>query len=218
METEYDSTLTSITPCLFMLPWIGEKYRSTGILFIGESDYYDGAQFDNNWKREWILKERIQSTGKGSKLLNNIDRTFLDHLNFENQSNLWNSIAYTNLVQRPMNWMENKNDKPNYDDFFAGWKTTLQAVFILKPKFIIKWGFSGDGVLRDNICNEKYVDWKCENINDNNRFLLLKHTSNYEVKILFIRHPSMYYSWSTWKEYIHTNLPELKSCFDPKKD
>lgn len=211
METKYDSLLTTIEPKLEMLPWIGEKYRNTGILFIGESDYDQNTGFHLNWKREWILKERIEGNGSGSKLLNNIDRTILDNLNFETQSNLWNSIAYTNLVQRPMNWIENNDDKPKYEDLVSGWQSALQTILILKPKFIIKWGFKGDSLLRENIQNGKCLEWNFTSISNNNRFLILKHSSDYQTKILFVRHPSSYYSWTKWKEYVNSNLPELKS-------
>jgi len=105
----YDKELDKISPSIFMRPWFGENYNNKQILFIGESDYSDGVKFHINWKREWIYSERIINIKNDSKLINNIDLTILGNkLNPNNQRILWNSIAYTNLVQRPMSWEKDK--------------------------------------------------------------------------------------------------------------
>jgi hypothetical protein len=210
MITTFDSELDRVSPPLFMLPWIGENYNNTQILFIGESEYDEGTIFHRNWKREWIHLMRILEIKTGSKLLSNIDKTILgDSINKDSQRNLWNSIAYTNLVQRPMNWQENKDDEPSDEDLFLGWQTILETILILKPKIIIKWGIAGHGVIQGNIRNGKYSGWKIDNIT-NDRFIQLKHQSGFETRILFIHHPSwIFFSASKTRENVIINLPEL---------
>jgi hypothetical protein len=147
--------------------------------------------------------------GRDSRLLENIDKTILDDLSAENRKNLWNSVAYTNLVQRPMDKEQSTTTRPNFEDIIKGWEVTLQTILILKPKFVIKWGFLGDNNLRESTINKHFNEWEYEEINGN-RFLLLKHSSQFTTKIFFIQHPSSRYSWSKWKEKINLNLPELK--------
>lgn len=214
MDTKYDSLLETITPPLFMLPWIGEHYDKTHVLFICESDYDDGVKFHKHWKREWIMKERVHGILKDAKLLNNIDKTILgDAISSETQRNLWNSVAYTNLVQRPMDGNKDQKEKPSDDDLFNGWQTILQVILELKPKIIIKWGMLGDGILRGNIFNGKYIGWKYDNI-QNDRFLLLQHQSGFNTRVLFINHPSKIgYSTEESNKTIFFSYPELKSLY-----
>ena len=214
MITYYDSELNNITPSLLMLPWIGENYETKKVLFIGESDYGDITDFHRHWKREWIQKERINATMTDAKLLNNIDNTILINKSPESQRNLWNAIAYTNLVQRPMKDLGDHKEKPKYNDILEGWEAMLEVLLILKPITIIKWGILGDGILRGRISQGKYTDWKYENIDNNQRFLMLKHKSGFETRLIFTHHPSSYYSPAKWKEIIYKNLPELKSSLN----
>ena len=210
METTFDLELNEISPSLFMLPWIGPNYKNTQLLFLGESEYDDGTLFHKNWKREWIQNERILDTKKDSRLINKIDETILrKNIDSDNQRKLWNAIAYTNLVQRPMDWNESKEDKPNDDDLLLGWETILKALLVLKPKYIIKWGILGDGTLRGNVFKQKYLGWEYEDI-DGDRFLSLKHSSGFETKILFVHHPSWrFFNASDTSERIFNSLPEL---------
>jgi len=208
MEMSYDPELNKVSP-LLMLPWIGENYNKTRVLFVGESDYDEGTGFHPNWKREWIQNMRITATKTDSKLLNNIDKTLLGiGINPERQRNLWNSVAYTNLTQRAMNWQVNHDDKPTNSDLLTGWQTILHILLIVKPQFIIKWGIKGDGILRGN----KYSGWQIENIT-NDRFLLLKHDSGFTTRILFTHHPSRSYKPEKWSETISNNLPKINSLF-----
>lgn len=210
MELIYDLSLETITPPLFMLPWIGQNFSKTKVLFLGESEYDDGTEFHKKWKREWITSQRITDIKTDSRLLNKIDQTILsNNFSAESQKILWSSVAYTNLVQRAMNWQENKIDKPTDEDLIEGWETILKVLLVMKPTMIVKWGILGDGVLRGFIHNKTFKDWKFETIN-NNRFLLLKHNSGYSARILFVHHPSWrFFNANKVSETINTKLPEL---------
>jgi len=215
MVTKYDLELNMISPSLNMLPWISSNYEKTGLLFIGESDSSDGVEFHKYWKREWIEKERIINIGKGSRFLNNIDKTILgDKISEITQKQLWNNIAFTNVVQRPMNWLENKNDKPSDQDFLDGWNTVLQVLLILKPKMVIKWGIAGHGTLGGKIHEEIYKGWSLERLEPNYRFLNLKHESGFTTQILFMQHPSWpYFSSNKHHVRVKNYFPEISSLF-----
>ena len=208
METNYDKELNKVDPPLFMLPYIGPNYASKSLLFIGESDYNDGTTFNADWKRNWILEERINQIKTDSRLLNNIDKTILaDNKNETTQKELWSSVAFTNLVQRPMDWLENKKDTPSEQDLVDGWNTMLKVILILKPKTIIKWGILGHGTLCGQIHKEIYQGWSLERLEDNFRFLKLNHISGFSTQILFMQHPSFpYYSPTQSKERIDKYL------------
>lgn len=211
MITKFDKEIQAIEPKLTMFPWIGDKYDSTRVLFIGESDYNDGVEFHQGWKRDWISIQRIEGTKGDSKLLNNIDRTILGNkMNAVSQKNLWESVAYTNLVQRIMNKHNGKFEAPNKQDLFEGWQTMLHLCLILKPQVVVKWGIAGDGVLRGNVHKKVITGWNIEMLNNNSRFLFLEHETGYKVKILIVDHPSKRgFNSTKLGEYIQSNLPEL---------
>lgn len=189
MDTRFDKELLEIRPPFFMLPWIGDDYLTTNVFFIGESDYDDGTSFHINWKREWIMKERILNIGS-VRVLDGIERSILNNITNENRTKIWNSIAYTNLIQRPMNYNIVPKEKPNYTDFLLGWDTILQMILTLRPILIIKWGFKGDDIFRNLIQQKLYDVWKFSLIQNDNRVLHLYHESGYETKIIFVKHPS----------------------------
>jgi hypothetical protein len=211
METNYDLELNKVNPPLHMLPWIGPDYENTGILFIAESDYSDGVKFDINWKRKWIVDERIITIKRDTKLLNNIDKTILgDRINETTQKKLWKAVAFTNVVQRPMDKKGKKVSKPIDRDFQDGWNTMLQVIVILKPKMIIKWGIAGHGTLVGKIHQKIYKGWSQEQLEPNGRFLKLKHESGFTTQILFMHHPSYrFFKTDRNKDRIVKYLPQL---------
>lgn len=218
MNTKFDNLLISVFPPFFMFPWIGKDYDKTRVYFVGDSDYSDGVIFHKDWKKDWILESRINNLSTDSRLLNNIDSTMLgDERDCNKRRSLWNSIAFTNLVQRPMEVYEDETkEDPSEEDLDLGWQTILQSLLILKPNVLIKWGIRGDGLLRRNMFNNKYPGWTFENIKDN-RTLLLKHESGLTVKMLFTHHPSFKgFSSKRWREAIYETFPELKLLFSIK--
>jgi len=117
---DFDKQFKEINNLKWM-PWIGARYDQTRIVVLGESQYEDG----DDWQEENIEATRIsissQFSGKKGKLCTNVERVLLSTENATlNQGNyIWNSVTYWNLVQR---LMTSRDGRPDDSDFDIGWK------------------------------------------------------------------------------------------------
>ena len=142
LETQFKNIDT-----LTWLPFIGKNYFASKrkILVVGESHYIpkdDDAEYYQNetWTREFILKEGMaakpwyQETAKNA-LTREIEKTITGGLD----SNIWNELAFFNLIQRLLDSREIE-DRPTYDDVSFGLKNFKKVVAHLDPDLLIFCG------------------------------------------------------------------------------
>jgi hypothetical protein len=192
-------------------PWIGENYERNKILIIGESHYEDGEfwQLGNKETTRIITQKRFDDINGKWTLHRNVEKTILNKtdITLEERTELWNSVAYWNLVQRLLG-SRNTTDRPNFEDFDLGWKLFFQIYEILEPKYCLVLGKASFGALGNYLTNCQ-TEWKIikSELNPNEKILKLNNGKQ-EIKLLFINHPSgsLGFNYQKWAEIYKTEF------------
>jgi hypothetical protein len=199
------------------LPWIGnqflELYETNRLLIVGESHYHDATEqsiekHDSpKFTRIVIDEMAICRQYYKTKIFSNLHRALFRNDCFDAKV-FWNNVSFLNFIQKPMN---TNKDRPEYDDFYNGWKTFFVVVKVLKPTTCIfigttaansftnaiqNTGFSTDGLKREDHIGRTYA-----------KTAVIKDQEDNEIKIIFIRHTSQMFSWSKWNDYIKKVIP-----------
>lgn len=214
ITNEFDPHFETI-PGIKYLPWIGKDFLQSKpkILLVGESHYIWGdseAELIKNteeanqptfgrkvayqhgiaeWNRDRNFIRGIERAIKGKKLNNQ-----------EEHKQFWESVAFQELVQRPMSSIK---ERPSNDDLALGSHVLKQIVQILQPEVCIYSGSQWNkfSILRDifgtDIKNEEYLP---KISRSEPKILHLDNSAR--TKIIFIRHPSAYFSHTRWHEEV----------------
>jgi hypothetical protein len=125
-------------------------------------------------------------------------------------NDFWNKVVYCNLVQKAM--LDSKS-RPTLNDFENGANVFCKILLKLKPKACLMAGLSSlNYVYRFSSENDFKV---IENITFGNvgrskpRYLKLEHESGYTVDLIFIQHPSKYFSYNAWGNFLLNQFPNL---------
>lgn len=214
---DYQNQLEQING-LKWLPWIGSMYAEVPsekrILIIGESHYHDNTpesiakHEELGFTREVVEEIAIEQWYYGTKIFGNIHRALFrtDSLNAEE---FWNSIAFYNFIQRPM---ATKSQRPNYDDWVMAWKVFFGMMETLEPAVCLFFSSMAAGTFAEAATELNY-QFKGVRVEEcigrcYARTASVFSKSGREVPLLFCRHPSQYFSWSAWNEYLERKIPE----------
>lgn len=201
------------------LPWIGKKFTSTKsrTAILGESFYVwkpgDAktiAKFDNqNLLREQHIHHALDYKRK-SKFVRNIERAVFGKRNPQNLSkqNFWESVIYHNLVLRPMSSIK---ERPNFNDYKKGWEVFINIIKIIEISQCIVYGLENSKIkaLRIYLENNNFphrLHTQKETIGKHKPRILSIDIGEKTVKLLFIRHPSAYFSWKNWHAIIANEI------------
>jgi hypothetical protein len=197
------------------LPWVGLNYSETftKTLILGESVY--------NWKPdEPDFIEEISSSQhlrtlhvnhamnpkRASGYVRNIERALSEKKNLsdDEKRGFWNKVIYHNLVARVM---KNKKARPNYNDYLHGWALFERVLGVLSPDQVIVYGLEGKKIeaLREHFGENVSIE-RAGKIGSNKPAIANILTSEKEIKLVFIRHPSAFFSWRKWGSFINTEL------------
>jgi hypothetical protein len=192
-------------------PWIGKRYDETNVLVLGESQYEDG----DDWQEDNIESTRIligkRFSGSRGKLFTNTEKVLLalDNPTIEQGNYLWKSVVYYNLVQRLLSSIK---ERPSETDFDNGWAIFFDIVEVIRPSTCIVLGKSSCGRLGYYLNNnetgwernipEFYASEKIINLSKN----------GHKLKLIFINHPSgsRGFDYEYWAELVSENDPSLK--------
>lgn len=213
MTSELDSTFDSIES-LKWFPWIGNKYDKTKLLIIGESHYEDGDfwQLGNKETTRMITQKRIDDVNGKWTLHRNVEKTILNRtdISLDQRQELWNSVAYWNLVQRLLD-SRNQADRPNDNDFDLGWKLFFDIYEILQPKFCLVLGKAPYGRLGNYLTNSQN-EWKIKNSDlfPNEKIFKLDNGIK-GMTLIFINHPSgsRGFDFQKWAEIFKKEFKDL---------
>lgn len=211
-QTKFDNQLRQINT-LKWLPWIAEDFANTKIklLVVGESHYEGGKKeekYENKQYTRIIHKETaVERNYYNIKVYPNFHRAMFGNDNFDAEK-FWNKTAYYNFIQRPM--FTNK-DRPTEQDNKIGWETFVDLVTILKPDICIFLGTSSansfNEIMQSKNIEHKKVRWRKKISNSYPKVSEIT-ISKQLTKLIFIRHPSQYFSWQKWNEFLKTEMSE----------
>lgn len=197
------------------LPWVGQSYfkKSQKILILGESHYNWGEnnatqKLNNETFTRYVVSDQglshINKTENNRRIFRNIERTIFGegHVGTNKRELLWSNVVFMNLVQVAMNTLE---VRPSAFDYSSGWSSCLELVRLIKPTVILVLGTENPKIKEfQNICKEE-VKWECKV----GRFWKKSsYLSKFNCDVVFIRHPSSFYSWSKWHSEINKYVPK----------
>ena len=219
MDKSQDCKFENISE-LKWLPFIGDEYLSSKnkILIVGESHYQENNENSKQWNnkssftREIHSKIAIEKKYNKTKIFYNLNRALFRNDDRIDTNILWNKLAFYNFVQCSMN---TRKSRPNKQDFIDGWLTFFKLTAILKPESCLFIGVRASDFLETVIEKTDYELkslQKLEKINNTYpRKATLIDPTGKEIKLLFIKHSSQFFSWNEWNNFMRNQYPnELK--------
>ncbi len=199
------------------LPWVGENY-SKKLLIVGESHYGENNEKrihevnHPTFTRAAVLDMGVTGNSYGGKVkfYNNIWRLGRKFNSELSTQDFWQSVGYLNIVQSAM--IELKN-RPEQKDFERGTNAFLKSTLALKPKYCLMAGLSSHGYVINfaeqndfRIINTLYHEKVGRSFP---RQIDIEHSSGYKTTLIFISHPSKYFSHNAWGDFLLSNFPDL---------
>lgn len=205
------------------LPWVGINFSDTKIktLILGESTY--------NWdlKNEKVKKSLETDSHlrrlhynhainykRKSKYVRNIERAIFQKKwpSIEDKENLWASVVYHNLVLSPMHTIRHR---PDENDYSKGWAVCLDIIEEMQIGQCIVYGLEWKKIkaLLD-LLKSKDIEYKYTKMEDKVGRYRPKIISidSQNVKIIFIRHPSSFFSWQKWGQFLNTQILKIENA------
>ncbi|QDX22486.1 hypothetical protein FP568_15300 [Pandoraea pnomenusa] len=198
-------------------PWVGSQYAASAIktMIVGESVYEwedkDREIFQKRYARTTGLRETHErhalSFSRNSPYVRNIERAIFaaSKPKDEQKRSLWTSVAYHNLVLEPLRDIEHR---PSQGQFCKGWVEVLDLCGLLSVEQLLVYGVGSVGALQE-VARSKSLSCRIEKGQKVGRCAArrgLIDTGDSQIKLLFIRHPSEFFSWKRWGRVIHENL------------
>jgi hypothetical protein len=212
-----------VYPVLPWLPWVGNEYSTTSVktLIMGESTY-NWADNDKERKHvEQSLKtdihlrkihhtNAIEFKGTHSRYARNLEQAIFQRKqgNKFDAHSLWTKVAYHNLVLIPM---ETLKQRPTIRNYKKGWSVFLTLIASLEIDQCLVIGLNRTKIkslvkqLGDSGIGYEYQELKPSVSGLNPKYIVIKF-KNKQIKLLFIKHSSSYFSWSKWGDVINREL------------
>jgi len=211
---------------LSWLPWIGVNYMNLPVgkrlLIVGESHYVPDGENDEgnittytdiNWTREFILKEGLYNYGNDASnpLIVNLEKTIFNKKpNLDDKIKLWSNVAFFNITQTLLDSIKNR---PDHEMKIVGRNAFFQLVKLLKPDICLFGGVAFSDYVAakyeviENINYELIEFKKSQKISKTYpRSATLSNKENHKLTFVFVKHPSKYYSWDIWAEFVYSNM------------
>jgi len=203
------------------LPWIGTKYKSADnkILIVAESHYALGntqeeveyniksSLNDEFFTRECIWESVIDGDWQ-NKMTENLHRALVKTNDF-NKNSLWDNIAFYNFVQRPMDYT--KKERPQWIDYFNGWKSFIDLVDILNPDECLFVGVESSNsfcyAMESQEIPYEQVEWLDGQGAYGRKFAFIRNDKR--IPVTSIKHTSQFFSWEQWHQFLTKNAPSL---------
>ncbi len=199
-------------------PWIGDNFKNqeNKILLIGESHYaVNNGKPDPIAYNEFLTNRnstidviRRNFNGESWSLFQNLYRALFRTSNIDRKL-FWSKVAFYNFIQQPMT---STTERPSIDLFAKSYEGFKEVIDKHQVTHCIFLGNTAALYFDRELLGKstfKQVKSEREKVG---RFwathkIITDGTS--EIKIYFIKHPSKYFSWSRWHEYLYRNEKEL---------
>lgn len=205
-------------------PFVGRDYQrlkdSNKVLLVGESHYHYNSEgnataltSNPNFTRRVIEEQVFERVGSKSNFFPNAERALLGRADIGGRV-FWDKICFYNFIQRSMNSV---NERPLKEDFEAGWPIYAKVQNILSPNLVIFLGVSAWFTLGiyGHIQGFEVLSKETEGKVGNTylKTARIKTDSGKLVDLIFIKHPSSYFSWRTWHEALKAYLNSIDQTF-----
>jgi hypothetical protein len=227
LDKSFDEKFNETNPSLIWLPWVGQDYSTAKkkLLIVGES-HYDSPNRNGDLEFADCIRWFVQSVGidvtdNPQPLIRNTEKALFGKIPTDNEKiRLWNSVSYHIMVQRIL---ESIKERPHNNDFLNGWNLFFQVVDIIKPDFCLFCGVTSANFNGAFIEAATKNNYKAKNIQagasvDNvaSRVTEVSNDNGQHFKIVFMRHPSQYFSWAKWTKIIGEEINEYTNWLTEK--
>ncbi|MHA7681578.1 hypothetical protein [Cupriavidus sp. PET2-C1] len=184
-------------------------------MVVGESVYNWGEGFDERYKQADGLREthyrHALNYCRDSPYVRNIERAIYSasEPSEEQKRVLWSTVAYHNLVLQPLKSIKKR---PTYAQYQNGWQEFLDLSRLMAIDQAIVYGLEAKKVdalveaikLRGASFEQNRLPAK---VGRTRPRLVTIADDGRALKLLFIRHPSAFFSWRQWAPVIREHLP-----------
>lgn len=217
-DTSYDTEIEKLEG-INRLPWVGNNYREQDIkvLILGESVYdWNPKDPENIGKISTpsnlrnLHNNHALDFKRKSKFVRNIERAVYGKRkpSDDQKKVFWNAVSYHNLVNRVM---KSKKHRPSYSDYYSGWCVFDQLIDTLEVNEVIVYGLEQIKIKslieyseRNGLSLER--EKLSEKIGRSHPRKITIKKAEKEIKLLFIRHPSSYFSWKKWSPILSREI------------
>lgn len=182
---------------------------------LGESVYNWGDGFDARYQRTDGLRETHRRHAlnyrRDSPYVRNIERAIYGAPapSDDQKRAFWSSVAYHNLVLQPLKSIEKR---PCHTQYLKGWQEFFDLSRLMAIDQGIVYGLEAKKVsalmeaikLRGASFRQSTLPTK---VGRTRPRLITIFDDDRELKLLFIRHPSAFFSWRQWALVIREHLP-----------
>lgn len=224
IDNQFDKKFSKIKS-LKWKPWVGKNYldkKKPKLLILGESHYLwegedeafeilNSSRFTRAFIKDCGLYFDSDHKGNANAhIIRNTERVFYNQKDSTDdmKRNLWYSVSYMVNVQRILSSID---ERPIFRDFVNGWKSIFKVIEIIKPDYIISLGVQSSNSLSKATRESDVELLNFEKGNKVGNVYSRKakiKSGNVEIPIIFIQHPSSYFSWNKWSEYVDKEMSE----------
>lgn len=227
VDTRYDDALQTAARELHWLPWVGTNYaglpREQRLLILGESHYHWKNETETaaevsmylagrEFTRYFVFDKGLRKPEKASKLVTGLTKAILGHQhNAQQKQQLWSATAYYNRVQRAM---RSAKDRPDREDYCVAWDTFFPVLNILQPGYCLFAGVEISGYvdeLKAAAHRHGYVvsgpTYRPIIGRTAPRVATVTSAAGEVAKLVFIKHPSSFFSWQKWSRFLRDEIP-----------
>lgn len=211
----YNSSFEKLNE-LTWFPWIGSNYtkgiNGKRLLLVGESHY---TEDENGTFDQECYDDYINDKNSTQKIIESIIDQKEERIIFKNtyksllgtddidKEIFWSNVSYYNFIQRPM---ETKKERPAPADYRHGWNVFHELLKIIKPTHCLFLGSSGSRFLYPTLSEKENINITIDQWDKKiGRYYGKIAQINYEdatTDLTFIKHPSAYFVWQEWNEYL----------------
>lgn len=217
IDTRFDDYFDK-TLALTWLPWIGKSFFNTDkkTLILGESTYFwdqtpeTSARIAKNDHLRILHQNHALNFNRDSKYVRNIERAIFNKKCPKDAEKelLWSSVAYHNLVLSPM---ANINQRPTDSQYHSGWIATLELIRKLEIEQVIVYGLEkSKWTFLVGLLKEKGIDYRRKKsevaVGKHVPKKIVMKNDSLTTTLVFIRHPSAFFSWRKWATYLAQEL------------
>lgn len=217
IDTSFDH-LFATRENLSWWPWVGRDFVASPVrtLVVGESIYEWSTEdleiFEKRYSQTSGLREtherHAMNYGRPSKYVRNVERAVYCRSapDAVQKHRFWTSVAYHNLVLKVL---KSRSRRPSHAQFIDGWTEVLELGELLRVNQMLVFGVSSAKALKE-VCKNLGLNCTVKKtgpaISNCRPRIGVVQTASTSIRLVFIRHPSEFFSWERWSPVIRSNL------------
>ena len=227
VDTRYDDALQTAAGDLHWLPWVGTSYaelpRGQRLLILGESHYHWKNKSETaeqvsrylagrEFTRYFVFDHGFSSPKPPTKFATALTRAIYGRQhNAQQKQHLWSSVAYYNRVQRPM---DSADARPTKEDYRIAWDTFFPVINVLQPGYCLFAGIEISGYVDELKAAAHRHGYVVSGLTRRPvigktapRVATVTSATGEVTRLVFIKHPSSFFSWEKWGRFLQEELP-----------